>query len=332
MTQELRQGLNKIDVAGVIKEHKLNKGKSDNGNYINGSLVVKTGEFSEVEVKVFVNEKNKEGKVKKAYETLHNILEGKYPTMADIKGTADEIEEQATKVSIWGNNGFTPQFKEEMYKNSETGEAITKVSIDLGFGNVTIKEKLSKEDYKAGFDIEMFVKEVVDEEKGGELTGRAIIKGYIPVYGGTVIPLQIVAGIVEDEEGEFDFGEVIRGGVATGDSINVWGNIDYKSIVTKTKKGGGLGRAKIEEKREYVHDLVAVGAEIIEDVEKQFDVDAIKEALKQRTLAIEEVKNKEDKPKEESKGLGKPKGAGLSGNKSKPQTPQTVTDDDDLPF
>jgi hypothetical protein len=49
--QEIRQALNKVEITGVVKEHKLASGKNDQGKYINGSLVIKAGEFTEVTVK-----------------------------------------------------------------------------------------------------------------------------------------------------------------------------------------------------------------------------------------------------------------------------------------
>src|SRR3712207_8286731 len=91
--QELRQGMNKIEVVGVIKESKLNRGSNSKGNYINGSFIVKSGEFSEVEVNVFVNEKNAKGDIKKVYQTLEAIMDKQYKTIAD--GVS---EEEATKV------------------------------------------------------------------------------------------------------------------------------------------------------------------------------------------------------------------------------------------
>ena len=331
--QELRQALNKVEITGVIKEHKLNSGKGDSGKYINGSMVVKAGEFTEVTVKVFVSETNSNGKVKKAYENLKKILDGECKTMAEVP------EEEAVKVRLWGNEGFTPQFREEMYKPENAVEVITRVNVDLGFGNVTIDNSITPEDYKATFDVEVFVESVQEEiGKNDEETGRVIIKGWCPVYGGSVIPLEIKAGIVTDDEGEYDFAEDIRDSVDPETTINLWGDIDFRVIVEKTTKGGGIGRAKVEEKRTYVHDLVAVGADFVEG-DGEYDIDLIKAARNVREEKKQEVENKADSTEDKgSKKNSRRSTARTNRAKSnRVAKPTSISedvdiDDDDLPF
>lgn len=331
--QELRQALNKVEITGVVKEHKLSTGKTNDGKkYVNGALVVKAGEFTEVTVKVFVSEKNSNGKVKKAYENLKKILDGECKTMAEVP------EEEAVKVRLWGNDGFTPQFKEEMYKPESAPEVITRVGVDLGFGNVTIDNNIKPEDYKATFDVEVFVESVIEElNRDDEETGRVIVKGWCPVYGGSVIPLEIIAGVVNDDEGEYDFAEDIRDSVDPDTTINLWGDIDYRVIIEKTTKGGGLGRAKTEEKRTYVHDLIAVGADFVEG-DDEYDIDAIKKARNVREEKKQEVENKEDNTGESKKRSRRSAARTnrVKSNKSKttkkPSTAFVDVDDDDLPF
>ena len=329
---EIRQALNKIEVTGVVKEHKLNSGKTKDGDkYINGSLVIKAGEFTEITVKVMVSEKNSKGKVKKAYENLEKILKGEVKTMTEVS------EEEAAKVRLWGNDGFTPQFREEIYKPENATEVVTKIGIDLGFGNITLDNNVNSEDYKATFDVEMFVVSVEEElNKNDEETGRVIIKGWVPVYGGSVIPLEIKAGIVEDEDGEFDFAEDIRSNIDLESTLNFWGNIDYKAIIEKTSKGGSLGKAKIEEKRTYIHDLVAIGGDLIEG-ENEYDIEDIKQATIER-----ENKKQEEQDKAENSDKGSKKGSGsiankratTRGNRTSNATSKTTANnkDDEIPF
>lgn len=330
--QEIRQALNKIDITGVVKEHKLASGKNNDGKYINGSIVVKAGEFTEVTVKVFVKETNDKGKVKKAYENLEKILKGEVKTLVEVS------EEEAVKVRLWGNEGFTPQFREEIFKPENATEVVTKVGVDLGFGNITIDNKITPEDYKATFDVEVFVESVEEElNKDNEETGRVIIKGWCPVYGGSVIPLELKAGIVEDEEGEYDFAEDIRSSIDPDTTVNFWGDINYISIIEKTAKGGSLGRAKVEEKRTYIHDLVAIGADFIEG-ENEYDIDDIKQARIERENKKQEATNK-------SSGIAGRRAASRNNRRdrtaranrtSKANNPNNdkpnVDDDDDLPF
>lgn len=300
MAQEIRQALNKIDITGVVKEHKLGSGKGDKGNYINGSLVVKAGDFTEITVKVFVDELTSKNKVKKSYETLQKILK------CEVKTMAETSEEEAVKVRIWGKDDFTPKFKEEMFKPENSAELVTKVDVELGFGNITIGDKITKDDYEAKFDVEMFV-ESIDEEidkSTEEETGRIIVKGWTPVYGGSVIPLEIKVGMVVDDEGvEFDFAEEIRSSVDPEMTMNFWGDIDFKAIVEKTSKGGSLGKAKVDKKTTYIHDLVAIGAEFVEG-ENEYSIEDIKAARVERENKKQEILNKAEGDNKLSKGNG----------------------------
>lgn len=330
--QEIRQALNKIDIAGVIKEHNLKTGKGENGEYINGSFVVKAGEFTEITVKVMVSKNNKQGKIRKSYDVLHKIFSGEYKTMAEVS------EEEAVKVRLWGSEGFSPQFKEEFFKPEGVDDVIERVVVDLGFGNITVDNQMKSEDYRATFDVEVFVESIQEEIKNDEDTGRVIIKGWCPVYGGTVIPLTIVAGVIKDEEGEYDFAEDVRSQIDPEMTVNFWGDIDFRSIVEKKTKGGSMGKAKIEEKRTYIHDLVAIGAEFVVG-EDEYDIEDIKQARIER-----ENKKQEAKEKAENKDGSPQKRSGIAGrrsvtrssrpirNNTSPQSYSYDSDDDDLPF
>jgi len=341
MAQEIRQAKNDIRLTGVVLEHKLQDGKGDSGRYINGSLVIKAGEFTEVTLKVFVSEKNSKGKVKKAYEVLHKILKGELKTAAEVP------EEEAVKVKVWGKDEFTPHFKEEIYKSEGSTEVKTLINMDLGFGNVAVDNKIKAEDYSAEFEIEMYVVEVKEEvdKATEEETGRVLIKGWTPVYGGSAIPLTVVAGVVVDGDEEFDFAEDLRTSIDPGMTVSFWGDIDYKKIVEKTSKGGSLGKAKVETKTVYVHDLVTTGAEIVEG-ENEYQEDEIKAVLVERSRVIKE-KEQDDKPKTKGRegrtGVGartgsntRPTSNSRVAGRTKPSTTvstdSNLDDSDDIPF
>jgi hypothetical protein len=315
--QELRQGINNITLTGVVKEHNLKLNKDKDGNYINGSLVIKTGEFSEIELGVFVGEKTKDGtKTKKAFEVFQKFIDGEHLTLASCKN--DEDRESVAKVRVYGSKDFTPHFKEDIFKVKETKEVKTKIKIDLGFGNITVDNSIKEEDYKAEFEVEMYVTSVKEEIKKEEETGRVVVSGWTPVYGGKVIPMEVIAGTIIDDNGEeVNFAEDVLNQIEEGMTIDVWGEINYKSIITKTSKGGGLGKAKVEEHREYVNDLILVGADIQEDETKEFEMELIKKAKIERDTTIENLKNEETK--EDKKGTGV---KGSSENKTKRERPK----------
>lgn len=306
--QEQRQAINSVKLVGEVKEHKLklNKGKNDKGesfNYINGSLVIKTGEFSEIEIGIYVTEKTKEDKTKKVFETLNAFIEEELLTLAGCKSAEDR--DYVAKVRVFGNGDFQPHFKEDIFK-IESGEVKTKIKMDLGFGTISVDNSITEEDYKAEFEVEMYVSSVKEEEKDGEETGRVLITGWTPVYGGKVIPMEVIAGtILDDDDSELDLAEDFRSQVEEGMTVNFWGEINYKTIITKTTKGGGIGKAKVEEKKTYINELLLTGADIQEDEEKEFDAELIKKAKINRDNDIEEKKNAKDSGESKGKGINK---------------------------
>ena len=301
--QELRQGKNAISLIGEVKEHKLKSGAKDGNKYINGSIVIKTGDFSDIELSVFVGEKSKKGTIKKAYTTLQKFIDEEYKTGANA--TAEQV---VSKVRVFGNGDFTPHFKEDLYKSEGSDEVKTILKMDLGFGTFSVDNTLTPKDYKSTFDVEVYVRNIVEEIKDDVVTGRAKIQGLLPVYEGKIFPIELIAGIVVGEDGEsFDFGEQIISGIEIGSTINLWGAINYQSIIETIKKGGTLGKAKTEEKRTYVNELLAEGGEVTSEV-LEFDADLVQKALIERDSRIAE--KKAETPKEGNKGKGLSGGSG----------------------
>jgi hypothetical protein len=309
----MKTGMNKVTLMGYVKEQKLTKikGKDKDGkeyNAVTGKLVLKCGEFKEVDLHVFTKELTSKGEVSKKYETLVDFADGVLPTMASAKDG-----EQATVVSVWGNDGFTPSISENIYKNKKTNDVKTNLQFDLGFGNITVKNEFKEEDFKAEFDVEVYVESISEEitPNTNEATGRTLVSGYIPLYGGLVAPIELVAGIIKDDNGEdFDMGQAIFDNLREGDTFSANGDINFEKRITETKSSGkGFGRAKVETKTDYINEFYILYGELVEDPEKMFEEDDIKQALVQRDNKKEEVKNKEDK--EDEKG-SKPRGMASS--------------------
>ena len=318
MGNELRSAGNKVSITGVLLEHKLKEQKGDKGKYINGSFIIKAGKFTEIEVKVFVDEKTKEGKEKKNFTLLKEILNDELPTLAKDK-------ENATILSIYGNKDFQPKLKEERYADKTNTNVNTKLSVDLGFGSVKVANDIAEEDFKATFDIELFVTSVDDEvDKEEESTGRVKIKGYVPTYGGGIFPIELIAGVIVDDEGEYDFGDDVRSEIEEGSTINVWGDINFAKIIEKKSKGGKLGRAKVEDTSTYIHELIAIGADIIEDDANIYEEEGIEKAVKERKIQLDEVLTKAKQKSED--GGAKSKGKGVGNKSSKVSTTDSDTE------
>lgn len=282
---ELRQAINNIKVAGAVKEQKLEvkSGEYKSGDkagqkytYITGKLVIKAGESKEITLKCRANQLTKNGDTNKTFDTLSKFMDGTYPTMA----TPNVSEEEATKVSVWGNGDFAPQIEDNIFVIE--GEVKESIAFKLGFGRLTIKDNLAPEDYKAEFEVEMYVKSVEPEIKDDQPTGRTVVKGAVPMYGGTAMPISVIAEDMMDGDEVIPFAEQVQCGVYEGQTFVFWGDIRYERIERTIRKGGSLGFAKTETEVSTVREFVAVGGDIVDDVEKAYTPEQIQAANVER--------------------------------------------------
>lgn len=317
MAKEFKNTTNTVSIVGAIMSHDLKKGtgvdKNTNKeyNYINGKVTIKAGETREIDVKVYAKEfyQTKEGEQKenKKYQTFLGLINETYPTMVKVP------EEEATKVSIWGNGNFTPQFKDNFYKGGD-GSIVETLDIDLGMGNFTIKEphQVTPEQYKAEFSVTVFVHDVVEELDKEECpTGRAKVTSFVPLYNGKVFPMTLVAGkVVEPDGTEYDFGRDVLDGVQPQDTVQFWGDIAFEKSEIKVKRGGENarsigGRDVYDTKTIRIKEFQVTAGSLLSD-ERAFLLEDIQEAVKERKIEIENKKNeqKEEKSTRPTSGLG----------------------------
>ena len=308
MAKEFKNTTNNVTIVGAIKSHDLRKGVATDSktnekfNYINGKVTIKAGETREVDVKVYAKEffttKEGEKRENKKYQTFLGLIDEVYPTMAKVS------EEDATKVSIWGNGNFTPQFKDNFYK-SQSGEIVEMLDIDLGMGNFTIKEpnQVAPEQYKAEFTVTVFVHNVLEElDKEEQPTGRAKVSALVPVFNGKVFPMTLIAGKVVEADGtEYDFGRDVLDGVQPGDTVQFWGDIAFEQTEYRVKRGGENsrsigGREVFDTKIKRVKEFQVTAGSLL-DGDSAFILEDIQEANKQRTIEIENKRNEEKLPK-----------------------------------
>lgn len=333
MAKEFKNTTNNVTIMGAIKSHDLKKGEGkdketqEKFNYINGKVTIKAGETREIDVKVYAKEfyKGQDGtkKENKKYKTFASLIDETLPTMAKVP------EEEATKVSIWGNGSFTPQFKDNFYKGQD-GEMVETLDVDLGMGNFTVKEphQVKPEDYKAEFSVTVFVQDVVEEEdKESQPTGRAKVKAFVPLYNGKVFPITLIAGKVLEADGsEYDFGRDVLDGVQPQDTVQFWGDIAFEKTEVKVKRGGENGRSiggrdVYDTKTIRVKEFRATAGSLFDD-ERAFLLEDIQEAVKQRKIEMENKKNeeKEETSTRPSSGLGG--NTSTSGVKPRREAPQ----------
>lgn len=126
----------------------------------------------------------------------------------------------------------------------------------------------------------------------GEETGRLILDTLVPMYGNVVAPISFVAGVVHDEEdGDIDMADALREGIEIGDTLELWGDIVNLAKVELIKKESKFGKARTIEKKEFVREYVIIGADEVAEC-NIYEEDEIREALANREVKIEGVKEK----------------------------------------
>ncbi|MGX9951617.1 hypothetical protein ACS9SB_0016500 [Bacillus subtilis] len=297
----LREADNIVTIEGTLAEVRHTEWK--NGNGLNIELDIEVAPNEVHTVKGF-------SKYKKADGTDNAIAKGYQTIISDYKSIAEHGREQADKVRITqGKIGL----------NEYYSQGILKAYPQLTTNFVNRLDANEEFNPKAEFDVELFVKNVTEEKVKGEETGRVNLNGYIPLYGGKVIPFTFVV----TKEGS----QYVENNYEKGSTVNVFGKIiNYKEQKVTTKTAA-FGEDKKEitsiTKREY---LVTGGKDPYdEDSKNAFNADAIKKALTEREIYLEGLKN------ESSNENNKKSGFGGSAPNNKPSKPVEISDDD-LPF
>lgn len=338
MSNELRVAGNNISIAGVVKEIKgfgkepmKIEEKTKDGekwNEINGSIVVRTnngdGNNNDIELRVsFLKEFTKSGNVNKKFALLKDVINGKIKTLATAKQG-----EEALRISIWGNGDFVPKIGENRIPDIEENKVKCRPQFEIGFGNITEKteEELPEDKFKAEFEIEAYIDKIEEEVKKNEdneeeETGRLVIKAYMPLYGGDIMPLELIVPEKLDDEpfAKEILDAVDRGEIEEGMTMYFNGIIKNEAIEDKSKKKG-IGKVKTK-KVKYINELVIEGVDWLPS-NKQYDEEDIESALKERQIKLEEklqkANDKSEKSTTKTRGLGeKPKSNGEEGTARK---------------
>lgn len=311
-TSTLREANNEVNIEGLLikKDFKeLNNIGVRNDEAINLRLTVETGENEQHVVEFFATKHKKDGGENAIYKSLQTVV-NEYQTVADVgREEADKVRINQARIGL-----------NEYYNQS--GQLVSRPQINAMFINRV--DDPEQYEPKAEFEVEVFVKDIKEEiDKDGEETGRIEIHTFIPLYGGRVIPFTFIAddevqeGAVEYAENELEPGSTVE---ISGDIINF-----AEKIVKKKERKFGKDKEEVKwnTRREYV---ITAGEESLEeDDEGAFDPEAIKKALTEREIWLEELKNRQggSKSKKEKK-----KGFGSKKNSEK----KRKISEDDLPF
>ncbi|WP_368223645.1 hypothetical protein ABQ613_07190 [Bacillus velezensis] len=296
----LREASNVVIIEGTLAEVKHTEWKSGKGLNIELDIEVAPNEVHTV--KGF-------SKYKKADGTDNAIAKGYQTIISEYKSIAEHGRDEADKVRITqGKIGL----------NEYYSQGILKAYPQLTTNFVNRLDANEEFNPRAEFDVELFVKNVTEEKVKGEETGRVNLNGYIPLYGGKVIPFEFVV----TKEGS----QYVENNYEKGSTVNVFGkiiNFKEQKVTTKTAAfGEDKKEITINSKREY---LITGGNDPYgEDSKNAFNTDAIKKALTEREIYLDELKN------ESGNENNKKSGFGGSAPNNKPS--KVEISDDDLPF
>ena len=337
---ELRQSENSLSIMGYVKEVDLQaKNKVNNGervDYITGKLIIQVSEEREITVNCnYVVKLNKNGDITKRYQVLSDFLNKKYPTMANLaewkklkmaqaqqqfmgdeaglqQALANIENAKPTVLSVWGNSegGFCPKLADNTYYSKEREQIVEGAPrVEIGFGNLTIKDTFKEEDFHAKGTIEMFVTNVVPEVKGEEATGRAIVNGYSVAYGSKVFPVQVIACV----DGDFSFAELCLNELPINSTVSFFVDLCYGKIATTITEGGNFGRSITRTVERSVSELRSLGGNIHNEP-RAYDEDQMRVAITHRkSVTFDEIKNRALEAKPQTQTTQQGFGGGFGG-------------------
>ena len=277
MQTDLREAVADFSCEGLLSEKNL-KIESDNGvSVISGSLTVEISDTDSVQIRVRqAQKKRKNG----AYTSDENpIYAGIATVMNEYVSVADGGRENATRVRV--NKGqYKPYYNARVDREISSYQAsfFTRVEADRAVNSF------------AKFEFEFYIASVRPEtytqgENQGEQTGRAIISGWIPMYGGAISPVELIA---PKEDGIAD--AVLGGAFNNNSTVMFYGDIVNRKVVKTTTTPVKIGQPKVTTTTSYTSEFVITGASEEETEDKAFNPQVIRTAIEERRQKNEEAK------------------------------------------
>lgn len=272
----LKEALRDTYTAGLLAEKKLEIQKDDKGNdkAISGTITIQTSDVNFTTYRVYTNKYKKDGNENKAYKGLVTIM-NEYKSVAEVgKEEADWI---TTKGKVQPNS----------YKGEQGIVELMQFSSSF-FSRVT-KEKI-EDNIASNFSVEVYIKAIRSEvvtsgEDAGEPTGRAIIDGYLALYGGGIEPIQLIA---PEEDG---IAEAVMDTFNPGETVMFDGEIQNTRVETVKEIPMAIGKPKIERKVDFKNELIITGASEAYEEERAYSAEVIQAALAVREEKLNEKKS-----------------------------------------
>lgn len=275
--------LNEVNIEGYLSEVKLEETKDKDGmDIIRGEYKIKTSNMVgdkeipvEIPIRVYQPRLTKNKKDNPAYASAKKI-------MTDFTSIAAGGLEKAT--AIYLSDKWT-SLQENFFK-SRSGQMVFSSAIRASFAGEANKSELKPH---AKFKVIVVVGEIKEEiDRNDNETGRYILKGIIPQYGGRAD----VVDFIIDEPKVIDH---IKNNWNKGDTVLIGGYINFSSVTTETVSAQSFGEPIVETHTKSIREFVITGghdAPLTEE-EGAYSNEDIAVALKDRQARIEKAKEKE---------------------------------------
>lgn len=313
---ELREGENVVTMEGLLLEKRSFSGKTGDGReYLSATLTIETEQdASQHQVEMFSMKLTRDGSENGIYNSLQTVVD-------EYKAVADVGREEADKVRIEAPTGT--------FNNGELGlnDYVGGDGMLRSFPEISatfVNRIPAGETYNphAKFSVEIMVDSVIPEIKNEEETGRVRLNGFIPQYGGRVVPFEFVvnkdgSGYVEDN-------------YQKGDTVTVYGEIINAKEVKESTIVAAFGEDQVRTSTEYVREFEVTGGSepLDEDDLRAFNPEAVQTAMVNREVYLEGLKEKAKQKKKPARRTG----FDTTATTSKPASTAGTANDKPLPF
>lgn len=276
--------LNEVAIEGILSEVKLQEGQDKNGNpAIFGEYKIRTSntidgiEYNvEIPVRVYQSKITKNKKDNPAYAAAEKIMKDYVSIAAGgvEKATAVRLPEKSTSL------------QENFFMSKTTNQMVFGSGIRASFINEINKADMTP---GASFKAIVVIGELTDEvTPDGEETGRLILKGVLPQWGGRV---DVIDFIVANRR----IADHVRNNWQKGDTVLIGGRINFTSVVESAPQsentfGEVMSSSKTKSIREYI--ITGGHEEPLTEEEGAYAMEDIAEALQERQSRIETAKSK----------------------------------------
>lgn len=272
----MRQAENRAEVTGVLNQVNLTNAVYNGMPVIRGDVEIAvpyegTDQMYIIPISVYAGETTKAGTPNSSYQGLRTLQE-QYKSIA-ITGSA----ETADKITIGLGSISMNEF------GTSQGTIVSQPRVSSNFFN-----RVNPGDYipRADFKVTIVIGQIVEElDKDGDETGRLVVNGILPQYGGKV---DLIPFYVEDKEA-INF---IKNRWTAGKTVMIQGKINFKLVRTREEIETGFGAPIYNEKTKSVKEFILTSASIdfLEPGEGGYEESEIAEALKARQARREEMK------------------------------------------